>query len=149
MVLLSWEKYEEMRACVRDGNLKGKGEESPVKKALSQQHIISAIAPRHRRQVETILHYIENDSNISWNEKGEIIIKGNIIPHTHITDLLKDTIREYKHFAPTGADIFYQALADSNLPIGLIGNLKRREKLEKNKQTRPPGIAASQWLKWN
>ncbi len=126
-----------------DGTQTGKGEPS-----LSIDTILLGIPKIGRRDATAILHHIQNSSDISWNLRGELTLHGTAIPNTHIADLLKFSLFQYKSWKPTGLTEFYRALADSNLPAGLIRNRESRSLLEKYKVPRPPGVQATKWLTW-
>lgn len=115
---------------------------------LPAEVILTNISKKNRKEAATILNHIEKAHNLSWNKKGELTMEETVIPHTHINDLLKDAFYNYKHWKPEGVDIFYKELAKSDLPSGLIRNLKRRALLESYKQNKPPGVLASTWLSW-
>ena len=115
---------------------------------LSTDSILAAIPKQSRRDASAILQHIERTSDISWNDKGELVLKGKVVPYTHISDLLKDSFYQYKNWSAEGAPVFYQALAESNIPLGLIHNQQRRTLLEGYKHPKPPGIQESTWVKW-
>ena len=102
----------------------GEGEEEQ----LREEDILSSIPKVQRSRVKAVLIHIRNSKILRWNERGEIIYKNQLIPHSHIIDLLKDSQRQYKNFNPTGLKEFYSALEESNVPKALISNLNRREK---------------------
>lgn len=139
--VIPWEEYT---AKEEDTTQTGKGEPS-----LSMDTILLGIPKQGRRDAGAILHHIQNSSDISWNTRGELVLHGTVIPNSHIADLLKFSLFQYKSWKPTAITEFYRALADSNLPAGLIRNLQSRTLLEKYKTPQPPGIRASKWLTWD
>ena len=136
--VIPWEKYAE----------KGDDVIHPEDPSLSVDSILLGIPKQGRRDASAILHHIENSPDISWNSRGEVMIRGDTIPRSHIADLVKFSLFQYKTWKPVGVTEFYRVLAETNLPAGLIRNLKNRELLEKFKTVQPPGIPATKWLTW-
>ena len=77
-------------------------------------------------KAKALLHYLIQNKSITWNERGEVSINGQSIPHSHISDLIKDCLQEYKTWQPVGVDTFCQALKSTNTPLSLITNPQRR-----------------------
>ena len=123
---------------------------SQVQQALSNSVILSAIAKQYRTKAESSLHHIQTgpSKELSWDNKGQLIINYEVKEGTHITDLIKDAMRSYHNFHPQGDKLFYNYLAKINVPLGLIGNPQRREEVMNYKQKPkdkmdlppPPGI---------
>ena len=100
--------------------------------------ILMAI-PRHsQHKARALLMHIQSDKykTLMWNERGEICIRGHCIVGSHISDLVKDALYNYRNLTVIGCSDFYRVLADMNIPIGLIGNEKRRTELI-NCKTKP------------
>lgn len=101
-----------------------------------------------KRNTQAILnHFRDHRDTLSWNDRGEIIYKGQIIQGSNLTDLLKDSQRSYKHLDPIGTGEFYRAWAELNIPEGLLGNELRKIEVRNYKTqphpqyiTPPPGI---------
>ena len=88
---------------------------------MPEDLLIFPIASKNKRKAEALLKYI--DKNMDWNEKGEVIIEGEVQTGSHLTDLLKDALSGADGFKPIAADIFYSAL--HHTPISLF-HPKRR-----------------------
>ena len=54
--------------------------------------------------------------------QGRIYHKGEVVPHTHIHDLVQDVLRKRKTHIPNWWETFAQALKESNIPQDLVGN---------------------------
>lgn len=152
-VAVPWEEFEELKAGnlnldERDREQQGGGD-TP---ALSIEILLATIPRQYHRQATAILNHIQKAQNLSWNKEGELLVDGKVIPHTHISDLIKDSFYKYKHWEPEAVDIFYKELAKSNLPAGLVRNQERRTALllarSQNNLPGPPGVLASTWLTW-
>jgi len=105
------------------------------------------IPPLFKRNVQAILDHLQDHKVIlSWNGRGEIMYKGQLIQGSNLTDLLKDSQRQYKHL-PIGEREFYRTWAEVNIPEGLLGNEKRKLEVRRYKTQPndkyippPPGI---------
>lgn len=91
---------------------------------------------KNRSKAETLLRYIENSPTLDWNEKGELLVEGKPIVHSHISDIIKDSQTAYKDFEPIGVEEFYKHL--SNIPLTIISNPKRRLLIQTGGQNIPP-----------
>jgi len=100
------------------------GEKLPTKENLqrkvSVESVVSLLPRNYQHKAKAILDHVENNNDLDWNEKGEIIIEGETIPNSHITDLIKRSLYSYKNFNPLGYDRFKTALQKSNLPQSLL-----------------------------
>lgn len=143
-IAIPLEKYQKLQEKEQSQQI-GRG--SPVELPLPIEEIISAIPKQYRRDATTILQHMKREPSITWSARGELIISGKIIPNTHLVDLLKDAFHKYKDFEPEGLLPFYKALAESNVPSGLIKHIKRRTLLESFKNPKPPGVMVSSWIK--
>ena len=71
------------------------------------------------------MHRLKQDDNIGWNVKGELVYKGEVMPHTNIQDLVQDILRKRKTHIPHGWQTFAKALKESNISQDLVGNQER------------------------
>ena len=88
---------------------------------LSIDVIMSAIPKNYRTRAQALLNHITADPQhrLRWNQRGELIYQGQVVHGSHITDLLKNSQRQYKH-APMGLEEFEAALRELNVPTGLM-----------------------------
>ena len=61
-----------------------------------------------RLRGRTILNHLKTHSDFQWNDKGEIIVDGQLVKGSNITDLIKIQLKDYKSFHPIGAEVFSQ-----------------------------------------
>lgn len=92
-----------------------------LENGLDEEIILSAIPKNYKTRVQALLNHMTADPQhrLQWNKKGELIYHGQVIPGSHITDLLKNSQRQYKH-APVGLQEFQDGLKEINIPIGLL-----------------------------
>ena len=96
--------------------------ESTSMERLDMDVILSAIPKNFRTRARALLNHITADPEhrLQWNERGELVYYGKVITGSHITDLLKNSQRQYRHSQPVGHVEFQKALNELNIPIGLM-----------------------------
>lgn len=139
MVLIPYEQFQSSENLNNDDATKDDLIKSSPNK-LDRELVLIPFGKNSIKQASSLLSYVER--NMSWNENGEIIIQNEIVPGSHITDLLKDALYMYKDFNPVGYVLFYQNL--SSIPISLVRNRTRKHLVGRGSQARdippPPGL---------
>ena len=134
MVLIPEEKllrYEE-RDKQKPEIIYGRGEEEPQEDSLSDEMIVRGIPKNMKTRAQALLARLkEREDAITWDERGQVILKGTLIPKSNISDLISDAMRPRKHFNPVGVQKFYDVLYEINVPKDLVRNEKRWSKEEK------------------
>ena len=84
-----------------------------------------AISKPMQRKAMGLLQYLhEHGGNtIKWNQRGQILVNGEVIPGTHIVDLVRHAVCSKTVRTPVGSDIFYKALTDVDTPSSLVANV--------------------------
>ena len=148
MVLIPEEKllrYEE-RDKQKPEIMYGRGEEEPQEDSLSDEMIVRGIPKNMKTRAQALLARLkEREDAITWDERGQVILKGDLIPKSNISDLISDAMRSRKHFNPVGVQKFYDVLYEINIPKDLVRNEKRwgkEEKMDEKEET----AWLSKWL---
>lgn len=109
--------------------VKPKGEEEEKAKVSSGmedpviEEIVESVPQTFRRRAFLLAKKIKASENMSWNENGELIFRGNLIPGTNMVDLVNDVLRKRKgRRDPPGHDEFVTGLRSNNVAKELIGN---------------------------
>ena len=148
MVLIPEEKllrYEE-RDKQKPEILYGRGEEEPKVEVLSDEMIVRGIPKNMKTRAQALLARLkEREDAITWDERGQVILKGTLIPKSNISDLISDAMRFRKHFNPVGVQQFYDVLYEINVPKDLVRNEKRWGKEEKTDEKEETAWL-SKWL---
>ena len=81
---------------------------------MDTEVILSAIPKNYRTRAQALLNHITADPQhrFRWNQQGELIYRGQVIPGSHITDLLKNSQR---HSQPVGLQEFQDGLKELNI----------------------------------
>ena len=146
MVLIPEERllrYEE-RDKQKPEILYGGGEEEPQEDTLSVEMIVRGIPKTMKTRAEALLaHLKERGDVITWDDMGQVLVDGVLIPKSNISDLVSDAMRSRKHFNPVGVREFYNVLNKINVPKDLVRNERRWDETEKKKVDEKP-----KELKW-
>ncbi len=108
-----------------------------------ENRIVESLPKTLQKKGEILLRYIEDVPDLNWNDKGELIIKDQVVNGSHVSDLVHEILRSRKlGVEPKGWSEFSDALKKSNIPRDLIGNKERwglqQEKIqEKTHPTKP------------
>ena len=148
MVLIPEERllrYEERdKRKPENGMMYGGGEEEPQEDSLSVEMIVRGIPKTMKTRAEALLaHLKERGDVITWDDMGQVLVDGVLIPKSNISDLVSDAMRSRKHFNPVGVREFYNVLNKINVPKDLVRNERRWDETEKKKVDEKP-----KELKW-
>ena len=104
---------------------------------LDTEVIISAVPKPWKNKARSIIQHIQAYPTpvLTWDDKGVVFIHGIPLPGSHISDLVKDSVKPYKIYTPRGDREYYQALREMNVPLGLIGNGKQQQVLQQAEVT--------------
>ena len=139
--LLRYEERDKQRPEIMYG---GGEEEEPQEDALSVEMIVRGIPKTMKTRAEALLaHLKERGDVITWDDMGQVLVDGVLIPKSNISDLVSDAMRSRKHFNPVGVREFYNVLNKINVPKDLVRNERRWDETEKKKVDEKP-----KELKW-
>ena len=141
--LLRYEERDKQRP--ENEMMYGRGEEEePQEDSLSVEMIVRGIPKTMKTRAEALLaHLKERGDVITWDDMGQVLVDGVLIPKSNISDLVSDAMRSRKHFNPVGVREFYNVLNKINVPKDLVRNERRWDKTEKKKVDEKP-----KELKW-
>ena len=87
---------------------------------------------------KTIRIHLKKHSDFKWNDKGEIIVDGQLVKGSNIIDLIKIQLKDYKSFHHIGAEVFSQLVREINVPQSVLLPT-RHFQIGSEKIPRPPG----------
>ena len=147
--LLRYEERDKQRAENRDGIMYGGGEETR-EDSLSVEMIVRGIPKTMKTRAEALLtHLKERGDVITWDDMGQVLLDGVLIPKSNISDLVSDAMRSRKHFNPVGVREFYNVLNKINVPKDLVRNERRWVEAEKKNVSldeNPKELTISKWI---
>ena len=130
--LLRYEERDKQKPEIMYG--RGEEEEEPQEDALSVEMIVRGIPKTMKTRAEALLaHLKERGDVITWDDMGQVLVDGVLIPKSNISDLVSDAMRSRKHFNPVGVREFYNVLNKINVPKDLVRNERRWDETEKKK----------------
>ena len=144
--LLRYEERDKQRPEIMygGGEEEEEEEEEPQEDALSVEMIVRGIPKTMKTRAEALLaHLKERGDVITWDDMGQVLVDGVLIPKSNISDLVSDAMRSRKHFNPVGVREFYNVLNKINVPKDLVRNERRWDETEKKKVDEKPNE-----LKW-
>ena len=147
--LLRYEERDKQKTENGDAIMYGGGEETR-EDSLSVEMIVRGIPKTMKTRAEALLaHLKERGDVITWDDMGQVLLDGVLIPKSNISDLVSDAMRSRKHFNPVGVREFYNVLNKINVPKDLVRNERRWDEAEKKKvdeNTPPKELTISKWI---
>src|SRR6218665_252345 len=88
--------------------------------------VMNTVPKTWKSRASRLLNHLQNIPNVSWRERGELILKQRLIPKTQLIDLVNDLIRKRATItAPVGCKQLANVLRKSNVPQERLGNKDR------------------------
>ena len=120
--LLRYEERDKQRG-EQDIMYGGGEKEEEESDSLSVEMIVRGIPKTMKSRAEALLaHLKERGDVITWDDMGQVLVDGVLIPKSNISDLVSDAMRYRKHFNPIGVREFYNVLNKLNIPKDLVRN---------------------------
>ena len=130
--LLRYEERDKQRG-EQDIMYGGGEKEEEETDSLSVEMIVRGIPKTMKKRAEALLaHLKEREDVITWDDMGQVLVDGVLIPKSNISDLVSDAMRSRKHFNPIGVREFYNVLNKINVPKDLVRNERRWDEAGKN-----------------
>ena len=144
--LLRYEERDKQRG--EQDIMHGGGEEEEEETdSLSVEMIVRGIPKTMKSRAEALLaHLKERGDVITWDDMGQVLLDGVLIPKSNISDLVSDAMRSRKHFNPIGVREFYNVLSKINVPKDLVRNEKRWDEAGKNVNEKTKELTIPEWI---
>ena len=145
--LLRYEERDKQRAEHRGDIMYGGGEEEETD-SLSVEMIVRGIPKTMKSRAEALLaHLKERGDVITWDDMGQVLLDGVLIPKSNISDLVSDAMRSRKHFNPVGVREFYNLLSKINVPKDLVRNERRWDETgKKSVDEKTKELTIPEWI---
>ena len=127
----------------------GEEEEEEETDSLSVEMIVRGIPKTMKSRAEALLaHLKERGDVITWDDMGQVLVDGVLIPKSNISDLVSDAMRSRKHFNPIGVREFYSVLNKLNVPKDLVRNKRRWDEAGKkeNVDEKTKELMIPEWI---
>ena len=146
--LLRYEERDKQRG--EQDIMHGGGEkEEEETDSLSVEMIVRGIPKTMKSRAEALLaHLKEREDVITWDDMGQVLVDGVLIPKSNISDLVSDAMRSRKHFNPIGVREFYNVLNKINVPKDLVRNERRWDEAGKkeNVDEKTKELMIPEWI---
>ena len=150
MVLIPEERllrYEERDKQRGEQDIMYGGGEKEETDSLSVEMIVRGIPKTMKSRAEALLaHLKERGDVITWDDMGQVLVDGVLIPKSNISDLVSDAMRYRKHFNPIGVREFYSVLNKINVPKDLVRNERRWDEAGKNVNEKTKKLMIPEWI---
>lgn len=104
---------------------------------LTNEDILQTFSKSSRNKARNLLQFLKRSKGFSFDSSGQVILNGEVIQASHIVDLLKYVLYNFKSFTPPGAQEFVNYLNASRIPRTLWRSDQRGFG---NNPIPPPGI---------
>ena len=146
--LLRYEERDKQRG-EQDIMCGGGEKEEEETDSLSVEMIVRGIPKTMKSRAEALLaHLKERGDVITWDDMGQVLVDGVLIPKSNISDLVSDAMRSRKHFNPIGVREFYNVLSKINVPKDLVRNERRWDETGKkeNVNEKTKELMIPEWI---
>ena len=144
--LLRYEERDKQRG-EQDIMYGGGEKEEEETDSLSVEMIVRGIPKTMKSRAEALLaHLKEREDVITWDDMGQVLVDGVLIPKSNISDLVSDAMRSRKHFNPIGVREFYNVLNKINVPKDLVRNERRWDEAGKNVDEKTKELSIPEWI---
>ena len=94
--------------------------------STTDKQIIDSVPKTMQNRTKLLIQKLKDHSDvISWNDNGQLVLDGSIVPSSNIADLVNDVMRKRKGFNPEHSSTFAKALAKINVPEDRVRNPDR------------------------
>ena len=115
-------------AAMRDaGTTQPTAASKPLATTGADADIVESVPKSLKSKADRLMKRLKNDPTIQWNDRGELILEGAIIPGSNMMDLVHDVLIKRKLRDPVGWQPFVKHPKDINVPMELVGNADRRQ----------------------
>ena len=91
--------------------------------STTDKQIIDSVPKTMQNRAKLLIQKLKDHSDIiSWNDNGQLVLDGSIIPISNIVYLVNDVMRKRKGFNPEYSSTFAKAPAKINVPEGYVRN---------------------------
>ena len=145
--LLRYEERDKQRG-EQDIMYGGGEKEEEETDSLSVEMIVRGIPKTMKSRAEALLAHLKERDVITWDDMGQVLVDGVLIPKSNISDLVSDAMRSRKHFNPIGVREFYNVLNKINVPKDLVRNERRWDEAGKkeNVDEKTKELMIPEWI---
>ena len=92
--------------------------------SATYKQVIDSVPKTMQNRAKLLIQKLKDHSDvISWNDNGQLVLEGSIVPNSNIVDSLNDIKRKRKDSNPEHSSTFAKTLAKINVPEDYVSNL--------------------------
>ena len=89
----------------------------------TDKQIIDYVPKTMQNRAKLLIKKLKDYSDvICWNDNGQLVLEGSVVPNFNIVDLVNDVMRKRKGFNAEHSNTFANALAKINVPEDYVRN---------------------------
>ena len=105
------------------------------------KEVVESVPKSMERRAKVLMKRLKRSNEVSWNERGELILNGKSLPGSNVADLVNDILRKRKTVRPpVGWQAFAKQLRTMNVPREVVGNPTRWSFMTNIGGGHPPGV---------
>ena len=94
--------------------------------SATDNQIIHSVPKTMQNRAKLLIQKLKDHSDvISWNDNGELVLDGSIIPNSNIVHLVNDVMQKIKGFNPEHSSTCAKAFAKINVQEDYVRNRDR------------------------
>ena len=104
-------------------NAPGEEQKIPEEYQITEDKIIRNVPKTYQAKAKKLISHFKDYTDTTWNNKGGMVVDGNIVPDTNITVLVNDILRKARHeIDPVGRNVLIEQLTKTEVPRGIVDN---------------------------
>lgn len=118
--------------------------------AKKDDDILQSIQSNQQYKAKRLLQQLKKNSDIKFDDDGQIIYRQSLVPNSNISDLLTDVLKKKTTVAPVGWQQFSDSLKASNIGRELVVNEDRWKYMNPvKKEDSKPKKRVTKKIKWD
>ena len=103
--------------------------------------VLESVPKSMTRRAKLLMRRLGRSTDVSWNERGELVLNATPVPGSNVADLVNDVLRKRKTVRPpVGWQAFARQLKTMNVPQEVVGNPSRWSFMTSLDTGLPPGV---------
>ncbi len=119
-------EIKETKDSTKTEQSKPQHQQTTEKTIKMEEAVLNSVPKTLKRKTRLLLDHIKDIPSVAWSERGELVVDGQPVVGSNVTDLINDVVRKRKTVgAPHGWQAFAEVLKDANTSRELIANPDR------------------------
>ena len=89
----------------------------------TDKQIMDSVSKTMQNRAKLLIQKLKDHSHvIGWNDNGQLVLEGSVVPNSNIVDLVNDVMLKRKGFDSEHSNTFTKALIKINVPEDYLRN---------------------------